>query len=549
MKPGWKSVVFLSTLALVGTLSVYGRTASFGFSYDDYHFVRPYTSAELVGAWSGSWDPTQIESPFYRPLTTAFMALRFEVFGINAAAYRWLTLSMFAAAAALCGLWIFRVAGSTCAAVLGTLWFCSYPTFAYSLAGWVMHQMHLVEVILVLAALLWWWHCKSRPLRWWLPLLVMQVAVMLVKEDGAMLTPAVLGLHVLYRFIVNRDLPYPPVLFSAAGIAAVLGFFMVRSVFLGGMGGYGVPGWAEMSRNATMGLERVFFQVPAKRPWQPFVSVAVRVLPLLAAWPLTAASNRRFAFLGATGVLMAILFNLPFAFISKPEQYHLLGLGSCLFLVACASALAGAPSRWPLRAWTWATAFLLTVAFARVAVHAVSDFAPCSARTLSTNAIVRDWGAVPAEIRTGLPTTVASCHAGTANPADLPVVVFGVWGVEDDSGVPARWTSGRVTILAGRAGTSLLVPMRAVLGPFGGSPASVVATSNGRQLWEIELSDERWHCPHVPITRGSPSWFKRSSIVELHVSPRWVPARVLRDSTDTRELGIRLGMVGTACPG
>jgi hypothetical protein len=78
-----------------------------------------------------------------------------------------------------------------------------------------------------------------------------------------------------------------------------------------------------------------------------------------------------------------------------------------------------------------------------VAVHAVSDFAPCSTRTLYTNAIVRDRGAVPAEIRAVLPTTAASCDARATNPADLPVAVFGAWNVEDDNGGPARWMSAR----------------------------------------------------------------------------------------------------------
>jgi hypothetical protein len=129
------------------------------------------------------------------------------------------------------------------------------------------------------------------------------------------------------------------------------------------------------------------------------------------------------------------------------------------------------------------------------------------------------------------------------------VVVFGAWGVEDDHGVPVRWTSGRVTMLVKPAATPMVVPIRAVLGPLGGAPARVVATSNGRRLWEAVLSDERWHCPTVPVGPVSASWLRRSSVVELEVSPRWVPAKVFQGSADTRELGVRLGTVGAACPG
>jgi hypothetical protein len=539
----------LGAVALVGTLSVYGRTASYGFVYDDYHFVRPHTQADLARAWAGSWDATGIERPFYRPLTTAFLAARFEAFGINAAPYRWLTLGLFSAAALLFGILVLKVSSSVPASVLAVGWFCSYPTFAYSLTGWVMHQMHLLEMILVMTSLLWWWHCKSLPFRWWLPLLVLQVAVMLVKEDGVMLTPAILAVHVIYQVMIDRGVPHPPRIFIAGSIAAVLGFFILRSILLGGMGGYGVPGWAEMRQNFMLGLERVFFQVPARRPGQPFVSLVVRVLPLLAAWPLTRASNRRFAFLGAAGAATAVLFNAPFVFVSRPEQYHLVGLGACLVSVACAAALASAfKPRWAA-ALVWACAFALSPALARVAIHAVTDFAPCSARTLHTNAIVRDWETVPAEIRAVLATTEKSCDPGGANPADLPVVVFGAWGGEDDHGVPVRWTSGRVTMLVKPAATPMVVPIRAVLGPLGGAPARVVATSNGRRLWEAVLSDERWHCPTVPVGPVSASWLRRSSVVELEVSPRWVPAKVFQGSADTRELGVRLGTVGAACPG
>jgi hypothetical protein len=549
MAPGWRRVALLSMLALLGTFAVYGQTVSYGFSYDDYHFVRPYSSAELAGAWSGSWDPTGIESPFYRPLTTAFMAARFEAFGVNATAYRWLTLAMFAATAALFGLWVLGVAGSTRAGILGTAWFCCYPTFAYSLTGWVMHQMHLLETLLVLGGLLWWWHCKSRPLRWWLPLLVLQLAAMLVKEDGAMLTLAILAVHGLYRVMIDPDVRPAPRVFVAAGLTALLGFVLARRAILGGMGGYGVPAWAEMQQNFAAGLERVFFQTPARRPGQALVSVAVRLLPLLAAWPLIRVSNRRFAFLGAAGVGMALLFNAPFIFVSKPEQYHLVGLGACFVLVACASSIAGVAEAPRIRAIVWAFAIAISPVFARVAIHAASDFAPCSARTLYTNAIVRDWGAVPAEIRAGLPTAAASCDAGAANPADLPAVVFGAWGFEDVAGVPARWTSGRVTVLVKPDTLRVRLPMRAMLGPLGGAPARVRARVGRHQVLDLVLSDERWRCPQIAVDVRSASPLKRSAVVELEVSPTWVPADELAGSTDRRALGIRLGAVGSTCPG
>jgi hypothetical protein len=301
MSPGWLRVVAISALALLGSLAVYGKTASYGFSYDDYHFVRPFSSAEVFGAWHGSWDASGIEARFYRPLTTAFMALRFEVFGINATAYRWLTLGMFAAAAALCGVWV--------------------------------------------------------------------------------------------------------------------------------------------------------------------------------------------------------------------------------------------------------AAFLLTVPFASVAAHAVSDFAPCSAGTLYSNAIVRGWAIVPAEIRVALPVAAASCDARFANPADLPIVVFGAWDTEYENGVAVRWTTGRVTILARPASASLLLPFHAMLGPRTGTATRVLGRTGGYQVLDMVLRDGGWRCPRIPLDARAVSGLRRSVFVELEISPTWIPAVVFPGSLDRRELGMRLGPMGTSCPG
>ena len=71
-------------LAGVATWLVHRETLHYGFDYDDYHFLRPYTPAEVLATFHGPWDLTGIEVKFYRPLTIVLYAVRFELFGLNA---------------------------------------------------------------------------------------------------------------------------------------------------------------------------------------------------------------------------------------------------------------------------------------------------------------------------------------------------------------------------------------------------------------------------------------------------------------------------------
>src|SRR6476620_4555327 len=95
--------LILLLTASVSTFLLHGQTLSYGFDYDDYHFARPYSRADVIAAFYGPWDSAQIERPYYRPLTIAFYAARFEVLGINATAHHARSLVLFSIAATLAG--------------------------------------------------------------------------------------------------------------------------------------------------------------------------------------------------------------------------------------------------------------------------------------------------------------------------------------------------------------------------------------------------------------------------------------------------------------
>ncbi len=52
-----------------------------GWFADDLWHIRSYTGSELSSTWSGSWDPTGIGTPGYRPLETLTAHLRAELLG------------------------------------------------------------------------------------------------------------------------------------------------------------------------------------------------------------------------------------------------------------------------------------------------------------------------------------------------------------------------------------------------------------------------------------------------------------------------------------
>jgi hypothetical protein len=64
--------------------------------YDDLHLVRPYTGAEIAGAWHGSWDPDGIETPGFRPGSLLFNHVRALMLGENVAAHRVLLIILYA---------------------------------------------------------------------------------------------------------------------------------------------------------------------------------------------------------------------------------------------------------------------------------------------------------------------------------------------------------------------------------------------------------------------------------------------------------------------
>jgi hypothetical protein len=531
--------------ASVSVFLLHRPTLSYGFDYDDYHFVRPYPRAELIAAFHGPWDPAGIERPYYRPLTISFYSARFEMLGINATAHHVLSLALFSLAAALAGWFALRLTASILVALLTTLIYVLHPAMPYSLVAWVTNQMHLLESIVVLTALIWWHAVRARGIVWWLPLLGCAVAAFLIKEDGIMLLPSVLILHVICRKFNDEGVPPAPREFIAA--AVLLGFLLigVRGWALADAAAHRWPPASVALNNYVHGLNGVLRLVPADRRWQLVASwfVSLALLTAVAAWRRLS-RDARVAMSG--GVAIAVLFNLPFVFITKAEQMHLVALGIVLLLAgACAGLLRAAPG-WIVRSGIALACAAGLACLGAVARDITRDFDPYGSIVLAHDDIVRGWAAVPADLREYLARKRLPGAPQSLSPdpsVALESVTFGVHEWERSrEGVRYRWMSSTRTEMLIADGTrTVTIPLRHAIEVFR-EPAHVSITSDGRIVDDMILGTSDWRASRIAILPGVRPRSRMHRLV-IAIDRVWRPADIIAGSQDNRTLGLQVGEV------
>jgi hypothetical protein len=536
--------VALLAVAATATLVLHRETLGYGFDYDDYHFVRPYARSEVLAAFHGPWDAAGIEVPFYRPLTVALFAARFELFGVNADAYHALSLALTAIAAALAGLLAWQISTRAAGGVLAALLLVAHPALPYSLVAWVTNQMHGIETIAVLCGLTWWHAVRRRPLVWWIPLLALGPAAFLIKEDGIMLLPAVVVIHTLTRWIDPDDTPRIPAWFLGVAIALPAALFLVRREFLHGLGGYHQPTVAAAWSNLTRGLIGVFSLTPADRPWQPLASWLATLLLAagLLLWRRAGTGTRR---LFITGACIAVLFDLPFLFVVKAEQLHLVALGAVLVLTASIMAVADALRGRGLARIVPALAAVTLGSFGLVARDIAHDFDPFGPVVLAHDNIVKDWAAVPPELRDYLIRKRDGDSRVPANPAEaVPVVAFNMHLPEmSRAGVRYRWVSSPSTdVEISPAARDVTIPLRHEIGAFR-EPAHVSIYADGRRVDDLTLRDDDWHMSRFAVRPSDVSRLRRMHRVYVNLDRVWRPQALIPGSQDTRTLGVQMGEI------
>jgi hypothetical protein len=540
---GFGGGLSLVVLGIAVCLGVYWFTLSYGFDYDDYHLLRPYTRHEVARSFVGSWDPSGVEAKFYRPLTTAFYAARFWLFGVDARAYHALGLVLFGVAAGVFGWFVAEVSGRGSGGVLGTLVYALHPAMTRSQAIWATNQMHLLMSLIVGGAFLWWALRARKGGAWW-PIVLASVLALLVKEDGVMLLPALLVVHAAYHGLVDRQAPWPPwppLLIAVVVIGAILA---LRHYALGGVGGYG--GVIRIDRLWSNYLSGFRLGFLVYRPdgsslgkWtQWFVAITLLGGGLAVLWRRQA----RPGLLLFGAVAAAVCFNAPFVLVSKAEQLHLVASFSAVAVTAAFIALWQVRVTRPWRAGVCALTLVGLTLFGLTARLRAELYRPLSPWVLGHDDAVQGWPGLPAEVWDWLDEKQRTGQIPAVGPvSNLPVIVFGGYGWEPGAGVARmRWAGERLVLLPRTDVESLEIPL-ASLTPLQGTRFRAVVTTADGASRDVELDGDPWTIVRVPV--ASHGWFAFQRAVTIVIRPTWLPADVYPGNADARRLSVRVGEV------
>lgn len=250
-------------LVVALVLAAFGRTLSFGFIYDDYHFCRGYTLLEVAARFAGPWDAAGIESPFFRPLPVVSFALDAWVWGVRPAGFHLTNLLLHVAAALL----VFHVARACAASILAAgvaaVLFATSPTSVTS-AVWISARTDSLCAVFALASALAFVRHQRRPTMRASAAVCLGLALALLSKENAAVLPF---LFLLADVVTRRGRP------SRIHLAtfAVLAAYLLAYALLPGVGVRGdhISVLAD-PRRACIGLGRA--ALTSVLPITPFVA-------------------------------------------------------------------------------------------------------------------------------------------------------------------------------------------------------------------------------------------------------------------------------------
>ncbi len=122
---------------------------------------------------------------------------------------------------------------------------------------------------------------------------------------------------------------------------------------------------------------------------------------------------------------------------------------------------------------------------------------------------------------------------------DLRHVAYGFFDwITDEDGAPYRWSGPRATFFVDGRARLVEIPLRGALLPSG-EPQEVEMRIDGRLADRITVGVE-WQRLRTPLP-PNPSTEPRR--IDLRIVPSWVPAEIVPDNEDPRELGVRVGRI------
>ena len=132
------------------------------------------------------------------------------------------------------------------------------------------------------------------------------------------------------------------------------------------------------------------------------------------------------------------------------------------------------------------------------------------------------------------------------NQIDLESVTYGfhAWEEEGD-GTRFRWTTGRTAVFLSSDNQTVDIPLRAMLLPDV-EQFDISIKLPGCPSLAIQLSDDAWHQYRLQLPERGQGRHRRLAVI---VRETWVPSQVIADSSDTRELGVKVGAIQTSRTG
>lgn len=511
---------WIALAAIGGVILVYVDTLTFGLTWDDYAMLRPRGWADIAAAATSNWDPWQIWLPAYRPLTVAYYALTFHLFGLNSWALHTVSLAEMAGAAWLIGVFVRRETVAWLG-VVAALVYAVHPALALAEGAAFTRQHHMLASMMVTVGLLLWQERRATPSpRAWWPIFCCAAVAFAIKEDAALL---LLGLLVAQavRARTLRDVPPP----GRALTFAVWGFLLalggLRLWALGGAGSPPVASTAAMLTNFVRGPVRslVVFQ-DEYRPLVQLASAAAIATMAAGLWALVSrrAASAAASSLVITGTSLLLAFNLPLLFVTGSTRYYLVAVSAVLILSGAISAMPAfvinrAAARTLVAVWT----AVVTLALASASRASVATLAPCTAEQLSADRDVQTWTAVPPALRLWLTRKAWACSRNAYQPLETSLDAV-VWGADDSAsrlepyGPTAAAGRTLTGLVNGRARVALLEMRVAPTSPD--SSVNVHLRVNGGSMQTDALSRD-WRTIALPLRPTIGSRLRRMHRVEV----------------------------------
>ena len=263
-------LVFLLILLLL--VIYYLPVLGYPFSMDPVHLIRPYTPRELIGVWGGHWDPDNIETAGWRPLTPVFFYLQWLIFRSSPFTHRCGLIVLQAIMLTLFYRLFTRISRSGEVSLAAVL-IAAGAVFNYYHVTFLSDGVHLFLVCLLLIAT--WFFLKS----WTHPspvmlagLYVFFAAALLIREEAISWALALPAIGLLCR----KGQPLRRLWALEGGLLVLIAvYFLLRTLILAGIdypGGVLLHprGCSDQYPNLVRGLRGIltFFDIPGATPAQ-----------------------------------------------------------------------------------------------------------------------------------------------------------------------------------------------------------------------------------------------------------------------------------------